>query len=209
MDTGTSRDIGQNIAHFYGKFFHMSNRRWKMRGLVFTDLRKGTLDLSVMEKAFAACKGEDMPSDLVAHYLLFAQVCTIKRVMFGREARGTHFFDGIHAQEIYDKLTIKSLGFHKRVIGPDGEFKKTFIVNPATCLNNMVTRCIKDVMYDLYRYDIEMRNNKAGARMRPMDMRAKLARSMQFCDTHDLRAWMDTIGMDPFEGPEHGVVPCQ
>lgn len=210
MDNGSVNDIGQSIAYFYGNLFYMSNRRWKMRGLKFTDLKKGTLDLASMEKAFADCRNNPMPSRLVTMYLLFSQVCTIKRMMWGEKSRGTHLFDGIHALEIYDRLTFKCLGFHKRVLNPDGSFKGTFLINPATCINNMTLRCIKDVLYDLYRYDIESSNNKPGARLRPMDMRAKMARSSHYCSTRDLHEWMDTIGMDPFNEAERcGVVPCQ
>lgn len=204
MDTGTVNDVSQSIAYFYRDYFYMSNRRWRMRGLKFTDLRKGTLDLLAMEKAFEGCKEALMPSRLVTFYLLYAQVCTIKRMMFGEKSRGTHLFNGIHAQEIYDRLTFKSLGFHKRVLEQDGSFKKTFTVNPATCIINMTTRCIKDVLYDLYRFDIESSTKKKGARMRPMDMRAMLARCTQYCSTRDLESWMDTIGMDPFEGHNNG-----
>lgn len=204
MDTGTVNDISQSIAYFYRDYFYMSNRRWRMRGLKFTDLRKGTLDLTAMERAFEECKEAPMPSRLVTFYLIYAQVCTIKRMMFGEKSRGTHLFNGIHAQEIYDRLTFKSLGFHKRVLEQDLTFKKTFTVNPATCLINMTTRCIKDVLYDLYRFDIESTNKKKGARMRPMDMRASMARCTQYCSTRDLESWMDTIGIDPFEGPNNG-----
>ena len=142
MDSGTVNDVSQNIAFFYRDFFYMSNRRWRMRGLKFTDLRSGTLDLVAMEKAFEECKSDPMPSRLVTFYLIYAQVCTIKRMMFGENARGSHMFRGINAQEVYDKLTLKCLGFHKKVQGQDGSFKNTFTVNPATCILNMTARCI-------------------------------------------------------------------
>lgn len=205
MDTGTVNDISQNIAYFYGNFFYMSNRRWKMRGLKFTDLKRGTLDLAFMEKAFADCKDAPMPSRLVTFYLIYAQVCTIKRMMFGEKSRGTHLFNGIHAQEIYDRLTFKSLGFHKRVLNSNGSFKSTFTMNPATCIINMTTRCIKDVLYDLYRFDFESSKGKKNAWPRSLDMRVKMMNATSYCCTRDLEAWMDTIGMDPFEG----VPPCQ
>lgn len=204
MDTGTVNDVSQSISYFYRDYFYMSNRRWRMRGLKFTDLKSGTLDLAFMEKAFEDCKDAPMPSRLVTFYLIYAQVCTIKRMMFGEKSRGTHLFNGIHAQEIYDRLTIKSLGFHKRVLNPNGSFKSTFTMNPATCIINMTTRCIKDVLYDLYRYDFESSKGKKTAWPRSLDMRVKMMNSTSYCNTRDLEAWMDTIGMDPFEETRNG-----
>ena len=171
---------------------------------MFTDLKKGTLDLTAMESAFEECKNDPMPSRLVTFYLLYAQVCTIKRMMFGEKAHGSYTFRGVNTQEIYDRLTFKCLSFHKRVLEQDGSFKKTFTVNPATCIINMTTRCIKDVIYDLHRFDIETAKGKKGPKIKSIFKRAALARNSQFCNTRDLESWMDTIGMDPFSETQDG-----
>lgn len=209
MDTGTVNDISQSIAYFYRDYLYMSNRRWRMRGLKFTDLKNGTLDLKAMENAFEECKNDPMPSRLVAYYLIRIQVQAIKHLAFGESAVGSLMFRGVNSQEIYDRLTFKCLSFHKRVLEQDGSFKKTFLVNPASCIYNMTVRCIKDVMYDLSRFEIESSKGKKGAKVRPMDKRSILARRSQYCNTRDLESWMDTIGRDPFEGQDRGVVPCQ
>ena len=80
MDSGTVNDVSQSIVYFYRDYLYMSNRRWRMRGLKFTDLKNGTLDLKAMENAFEECKNDPMPSRLVTYYLIRIQVQAIKHL---------------------------------------------------------------------------------------------------------------------------------
>lgn len=203
MDHGSVNDVSQHISYFYGQHYFLSNRRWRMRGIKFTDLKKGRLDLPFMEKVFDDCKNDPMPSRLASMYLMYFQVLAVRE----KASVSPSTFRGIHSQEIYDRLTWKSLTFHKRIQEPDGTLKKAFTANPAARIYSMMLRIIKDVIYDLYRFEIESSKNIKTAKMRTLDRRASMARATKYCSTRDLEEWMDTVGIDPFDN--QGVEQCQ
>ena len=153
-----------DFSSYYRNEWWLSNRQWRMRGIRFVDMPKGRVDMrwaadTVISDARAHLEAKrenaaaakvHMPSRDTATLLLFSQVRALRVLV--RSGMIT-----AHHEAIYDALTLKALKFHHYVLKENGDPRPIFLDNPVAHLQTACKTVVRNIMYDLFRYQIETR----------------------------------------------------